>query len=208
MAPVEFWFEFASTYSYVAASRIEEAARLRGIAIAWKPFLLGPLFQRQGWSDSPFNLYPARGRYMWRDVERQCARHRLPFRKPTRFPRNSVLAARAACAAGGQAWLPELVRAIYRANFAEDREISDARVIGEILAALGQDADRILAEAVAPGNKERLRAQTEEAWSRGIFGAPSFIVAGELFWGNDRMEEAFDWHAAHSRHEPAGEESR
>ena len=129
MAPMEFWFEFASTYSYVAALRIEEAAAARGIAIEWKPFLLGPIFQRQGWNDSPFNLYPARGLYMWRDIERLCRKHRLPFRRPSQFPRNSLLAARVACVARRE-WLPEFARAVYRANFAEDRDIGRQEVIG------------------------------------------------------------------------------
>jgi 2-hydroxychromene-2-carboxylate isomerase len=195
-APVEFWFELASTYSYVAALRVEEAARDRGVPLVWKPFLLGPLFRRQGWSDSPFNLYPARGRYMWRDLERQCARHGFPFRKPTRFPRNSLLAARVAIAASEETWLPEFARAVYRANFAEDREIEEPAVLEGILASLGLSPGPLLDRARSDGNKERLRAQTEEAWTRGIFGAPSFLVDGELFWGNDRMEEALDWHLA------------
>jgi len=69
-APLQFWFEFASTYSYVGASRIEAMARARGVPFEWRPFLLGPIFRHQGWNDSPFNLNPARGRYMWRDLER------------------------------------------------------------------------------------------------------------------------------------------
>ena len=103
MAPLQFWFEFASTYSYVAALRIEDLAKAKGVPFEWRPFLLGPIFQRQGWSDSPFNLYPARGRYMWRDIERLCLKHALPFRKPSSFPRHSVLAARVASAAAGEA---------------------------------------------------------------------------------------------------------
>jgi 2-hydroxychromene-2-carboxylate isomerase len=194
MAPIRFWFDFASTYSHVAALRIEEAAGARGIEIDWSPFLLGPIFQRQGWNDSPFNLYPARGRYMWRDIERLCGKHGLPFRRPSKFPRNSLLAARVACLAAGREWLPEFSRAVCRANFAEDRDVAEPAVIGEILASLGQNGPEILARAVAPENKERLRAKTEEAWALGIFGAPTFLVEGEIFWGNDRLEDALDWH--------------
>jgi 2-hydroxychromene-2-carboxylate isomerase len=93
---MEFWFEFASTYSYVAAGRIEALARAAGAEIAWRPFLLGPIFQKQGWSDSPFNLYAAKGAYMWRDMERLCQGYGLPFKRPSVFPRNSVRAARVA----------------------------------------------------------------------------------------------------------------
>lgn len=194
MAPVQFWFDFASTYSYVAALRIEALAGSGGVPFEWRPFLLGPIFQRQGWSDSPFNLYPARGRYMWRDIERQCRRHGLPFRRPTVFPRNSVLAARVACAGSGRSWLPGFIRGVFRANFAEDRDISDAAVVGGILRSLGEDGDGVIALATSPGHKDRLRRETETAWEQGIFGAPTCVVDGELFWGNDRLEEALDWH--------------
>jgi len=79
---LEFWFEFASTYSHVAAQRIEAAARNAGVSVVWRPFLLGPIFHSQGWNDSPFNIYPAKGVYMWKDLERQCAKHAVPFRFP------------------------------------------------------------------------------------------------------------------------------
>ncbi len=199
MADIGFWFDFASTYSYLAAMRIGDLARDRGVAVEWKPFLLGPIFKRQGWNDSPFNLYPARGRYMWRDVERRCRKYGLPFRKPTQFPRNSLLAARVACAAAGQAWLPDLVQAVYRANFADDRDIADPAVMEEILGALGRDGRALVARAQEQDNKDRLRGQTEEAWGLGIFGAPTCVVSGELFWGDDRLEDALAWPAGGGR---------
>lgn len=190
---LEFWFEFASTYSYLAAMRVEAAAARSGVAVEWKPFLLGPVFARQGWNDSPFNIYPEKGRYMWRDLERLCARYGLPLRRPSRFPRNGLLAARVACAAAGEPWLPELVRAVYAANFAADREISDAAVVGEILSGLGLDAPALLERARSAEIKERLKLETERAIALGIFGAPTFAVGGEIFWGNDRLEDALDW---------------
>ena len=193
---VQFWFEFASTYSYPAAMRIEPAAEARGITIEWRPFLLGPIFAAQGWNDSPFNIYPAKGRYMWRDLERLCAKHSLPLRRPSRFPRSGLLAARIACAAEGAAWLPDFVRAVYSANFAEDREISDAGVIAELLEALDQPASTLIERAGTEEAKVRLRGRTEEALRLGIFGAPSFVVADELFWGNDRLDDALEWAAS------------
>jgi 2-hydroxychromene-2-carboxylate isomerase len=96
MAQVDFWYEFASTYSYPAAMRIGTLAAERGVTVAWRPFLLGPLFAEQGWRDSPFNIYPAKGRYMWRDMERICGALGLPLRRPDPFPQNSLLAARRA----------------------------------------------------------------------------------------------------------------
>jgi 2-hydroxychromene-2-carboxylate isomerase len=93
MATAEFWYEFASTYSYPAAMRVAELAGSRGVALAWRPFLLGPIFAAQGWRDSPFNIYPAKGRYMWRDMERICDGMGLPLKRPDPFPQNSLLAA-------------------------------------------------------------------------------------------------------------------
>jgi len=192
-AAVEFWFEFASTYSYPAAMRIEALARGAAVELTWRPFLLGPIFAGQGWRDSPFNLYPAKGRYMWRDLERTCARLGLPMRRPSEFPRGGLLAARVATAAAGAAWLPAFVQGVYRANFVDDRDIAQPAIVGSVLAALGIEADRWLREASSEAVKQRLRAATEEATALGVFGAPTLRVADELFWGNDRVEEAIAW---------------
>jgi 2-hydroxychromene-2-carboxylate isomerase len=192
---VEFWFEFASTYSYPAAMRVEAAARAAGVDLVWRPFLLGPLFAKQGWNDSPFNLYPVKGRYMWRDLERLCAAQGIPFRRPSVFPRSGLVAARVAARFAGEPWLPEFVRRVYQANFAEDREIAERSVIAELLDALGQPAAERLAAAESAEAKAALRAQTERAETLGIFGAPSFVVGDELFWGNDRLDAALAWRA-------------
>ncbi len=195
-APLEFWFEFASTYSYPAAMRVEDAARAAGVPLAWRPFLLGPIFGAQGWNDSPFNVYPVKGRYMWRDLDRVCAKQGVPLRRPSRFPRNGLLAARVALLGADEPWGPDFVRGVYRANFADDREISDRQVIASLLDELTGDATGTLQRAEAPDNKDRLRKQTEQATALGIFGAPSFVSRGELFWGNDRLEDALTWHRA------------
>ena len=205
---LEFWFEFGSTYSYLSAARIEDVSAAAGVSVRWEPFLLGPIFAEQGWDDSPFNVYPAKGRYMWRDVERLCAKYRIPFTKPSRFPRNSLLAARVACLAKAtsERWLPEFVRAVFRANFAEDREIGEAVEIRSILDALGRPGARLVEQGQAPENKLRLRQQTRRAVKLGIFGAPSFVVGEELFWGDDRLEDALVW--ASSRTDEDGRSGR
>ncbi len=197
-ASLEFWFEFGSTYSYLSAARIESVAEAASIPVLWEPFLLGPIFAALGWDDSPFNVYPAKGRYMWRDVKRLCEKYDVPFARPSRFPRNGLLAARIACLAKvrSEPWLPEFVRAVFRANFAEDREIGDAAEIRSVLDSLGQPADELVERARAPENKLRLREQTQRAKELGIFGAPSFVVGEELFWGNDRLEDALSWAAS------------
>lgn len=187
---LEFFFEFGSTYSHLSAARIEALAAEADVEVSWEPFLLGPIFASQGWGNSPFNIYPAKGRYMWRDVERRSEALGVPFRKPSAFPRNSLLAARVAFAAKREAWMPEFAKAVFRANFAEDEDVSEEAVIGGVLSSLGQPSEAWIENSQTPENKEGLRKQTERAVSLGVFGAPSFVAGGELFWGDDRMEEA------------------
>ena len=191
--PIQFWFEFASTYSYPAAWRVGGLAADAGAPLEWRPFLLGPVFRDQGWNDSPFNIYPAKGRYMWRDLERLCAKHALPFRQPSQFPRNSLLAARVACLAVSEPWGPDFVRAVYHANFVLDRDISRPETLTPILEALGQPPAPLLARAEAAETKAALRTATDSARALGIFGAPTVVVGQEIFWGNDRLEDAIAW---------------
>jgi 2-hydroxychromene-2-carboxylate isomerase len=131
---------------------------------------------------------------MWRDIERQCMLMDLP--PPTRpepFPQNSLLAARVATALAEPA-RPAFSRAVYRTEFTKGQPIADRVVIGEVLRDCGLDAEAMLAAAESAENKASLRAATEEAGARGIYGAPSFIThSGELFWGNDRLEQALAW---------------
>jgi 2-hydroxychromene-2-carboxylate isomerase len=192
---LSFWFDFASTYSYLAALRIDNACAQVGVTVEHRPFLLGPLFHEQlGINDSPFNVNPVRGRYMWRDLERLCRKYNLPWRKPSVFPRHSVLAARVAIAVGPE--VAEVTRAIFRANFAEDRDISNPDVLRAILEGLGRDGATDLGRAQSPEVKEELRANTDEAKRLGIFGAPNFVVENrghELFFGNDRLNDAIRW---------------
>src|SRR5262249_18149809 len=144
------WFEFASTYSYPAVARADLLGAMHGVRLVWKPFLLGPIFRAQGWNDSPFNLLPAKGRYMWRDLERLCAAQGLPFRRPSQFPRSGLLAARVALAAEGRPWRYSFVRAVYHANFAADLDISRRETIDGILRAMQVPAEEVLARAESP----------------------------------------------------------
>jgi 2-hydroxychromene-2-carboxylate isomerase len=191
---LDFWFEFASTYSYPAAMRIAPLAKARGVSVRWRPFLLGPIFKAQGWDNSPFNLYPAKGRYMWRDLERISGALALPFKQPSPFPQNTLLATRVALVALAQGSGEDYCRAIYAYEFGEGRNIAEPTTIAAVLTSLGKTAHAILQEAQGDAIKTALRAQTEEAQRLGIFGAPSFVTQdGELFWGNDRLEAALDW---------------
>jgi 2-hydroxychromene-2-carboxylate isomerase len=193
MSTLDFWYDFASTYSYPAAMRIEAAAEQAGVPVRWRPFLLGPIFAAQGMTTSPFNLYPVKGQYMWRDLQRICAALGLPWQQPAPFPQRSILAARAALAVDDAA-RPAFTRAVYVKQFGEGRDIADPATIAAALESAGIDATGVLAKAESQPIKDALKRETEDAQTRGIFGAPTLITAdGELFWGNDRLDTALAW---------------
>jgi 2-hydroxychromene-2-carboxylate isomerase len=192
-ARLTFWFEFASTYSYIAAMRIEGLCAAADVALEWRPFLLGPIFALQGWNDSHFNLNPRRGAYMWRDMERLTAKFGLPWRRPSAFPRNTTLPARVACALVGEPACAAFVRRAFVANFGEDRDIGTESVVRELIADAGLEPDAVLERALDPSRRGTLRANTEDAVVRGIFGAPNCTVGDELFWGEEALEDAVAW---------------
>jgi 2-hydroxychromene-2-carboxylate isomerase len=187
---LELWFEFGSNYSYLAVMRIDQLARHYGVPIAWKPFLLGPIFKSFGWSTSPFVLQKEKGEYVWRDMARQCEKYSFPWTRPTVFPRRAILPMRVALLGADQPWIGAYSQRMMRMNFAEDCDIDTPQAVGEVLAALGLPASDLLSAAQSERNKLRLRDQTEQARCRGVFGAPTFFVGSEMFWGNDRLEDA------------------
>jgi 2-hydroxychromene-2-carboxylate isomerase len=193
MMDIEFWYEFASSYSYLAAERIEALATTSGHRVRFRPFLLGPIFAAQGWRDSPFNIYPVKGRYMWRDMERLCAERGQGFRRPTVFPRNGLNAARIAFIGQDEPWIGAFTRAVYHSNYADDGDISDPTLLADLLGELGLEAAPLIERSRDAAAKESFRAQNERAVALGVFGAPSFVVDGELFWGDDRLEQALAW---------------
>jgi 2-hydroxychromene-2-carboxylate isomerase len=192
-AILDFFFEFASTYSYPAAMRVGELARSADVRVRWRPFLLGPIFKAQGFDTSPFNVFPAKGRYMWHDLARTCESLGLPFRRPEPFPQNGLLAARVAHVGLAQDWGEAFCRAVFTAEFGQGLDIGSEAVIRELLIGLCHQPDEILARVRSDEVKDGLRTTTEEALRLGIFGAPNFVVDEELFWGNDRLEQAIDY---------------
>ncbi|MES2898916.1 MAG: 2-hydroxychromene-2-carboxylate isomerase [Pseudomonadota bacterium] len=190
MQNIEFWFDFGSNYSYLSMLRVRQLAATAGVSVVLKPFLLGPIFKSIGWETSPFVLQTMKGNYVWRDMQRQSDKFGLAWQRPSAFPRNGVLAARVAIQGEGQPWQAGFCEQVMRANFALDREIADEAVIASILAELSVDSESVIATSNAAACKEALRARTAEAQARGIFGAPMFFVGEEMFWGNDRLEDA------------------
>ncbi len=201
-ASLEFWFDFCSNYSYLSAMRIEHAAAQCGVAVHWRPFLLGPIFQSFGWNNSPFVLQKQKGAYVWKDMQRQCAKYGLPWRQPTVFPRLATLPMKVAAAHADAAWVGRYCRAFMTKNFALDEDINTAAQVAQVLGELGLDAGALVDAALVGAGRNRLRQATAQAQARGIFGAPSFIVQGEMFWGNDRLDDALA-HAARQRATPA-----
>jgi len=190
---LEIWFEFGSNYSYPSVHRLGDLARARGIDVHWEPFLLGPIFKSLGWDTSPFVLQEAKGRYMWRDMERQCEKYGIPWRRPTTFPRRALLPMRVAVLGKDAPWIEDFSKTMMSLNFAEDKDIDSVEVVAAVLTELGLDSASLIEQAQAPENKEKLKVQTSRAQELGIFGGPTFVTRGELFWGNDRLEEALEW---------------
>lgn len=197
MRQLTFWYEFASTYSYLSAMRIDALAGAKGIEVVWKPFLLGPIFAGQGWDNSPFNIYPAKGRYMWRDMERLCESYGIPFSRPDTsdggWPRNSVKAARLAIVGLEDGWGEDFTKAVYRGEFSAHADISDDGFLAHCVRTSGGNPVTAFKAIAEERIKSQLRANTEAAMDVGIFGAPSFTIGKEVFWGDDRLDAAIDW---------------
>lgn len=184
MPVLEFFYDFTSPYSYLASTRVEDLARRTGAALRWRPFLLGGVFKATG-NRAPIEV-PAKGRNMFRDLERWSLRLGIPYRWPPAFPVPSILALRAALAADEEGRIVPFTHAVFRAVWAEGREIGTPEQLAPVLEAAGLDGARLV--AAAPGKKEALMRQTQEAVDRGSCGAPTFFVGRELFIGNDRMD--------------------
>jgi len=187
--PIEFWFDFGSNYSYLSVMRVVE----QGIDVSWQPFLLGPIFQSFGWSNSPFVLQKEKGEYTWRDMERQCRKYDIPWRKPTQFPRLGVLPSRIMLVGMDQPWTSEFARRVMVRNFHLDQEIQSSEAMTTILTELDLPAAELIAKAQSESIKARLREQTDTAMRRKVFGAPTFFARGQMFWGNDRLEDALQF---------------
>ena len=196
---LEFWYEFASSYSYLTAMRIEALADASDITVRWRPFLLGPIFHKQGWTTSPFNLYPAKGRYMVRDIERTAGVRGLAFALPDPFPANGLSAARCAIVGLKDGWTPAFTRAVFEAEFVRGDNIADWDVLSRCLEAAGADPASTRERAGDQEVKDALRTMTDEAEALGIFGAPTLVTPDdELFWGDDRLEAAIEWTRQHT----------
>lgn len=181
---IEFFWDAASSYTYLASTQIEAVARRCSAELVWKPFLLGKVFEATG-NKPPIGV-PAKGKHLSVDMGRWSRLYGIPFQFPRVFPVNSVAALRVGCALPPEqhgAW----AKAVMRRYWGLGEDISQPELLKSIAAELDLDGEKLLAATQDPVIKDRLRANTEEAVKRGVFGAPAFFVGEELFWGNDRL---------------------
>jgi 2-hydroxychromene-2-carboxylate isomerase len=191
--PIEFWFDFSSPYGYLASYRIDAIGEEFGRDVLWRPYLLGVVFKSTG--QGPLVQQPLRGPYHLRDMERSARKMKVPMRLPEGFPMATIAASRAFywLEARDRRKARDLAKALYRAAFAQGRNISTPEVVAEVGAELGIDREELQAGMADPAVKERLRQETDGAVARDIFGSPFVIVDGEPFWGNDRLDDVREW---------------
>lgn len=192
-APIDFYFDFSSPYGYLASRRLGGIATAHGRGVRWRPMMLGAAFAATG--GKPLVELPLKGDYARLDLARTARFWGIPFALPERFPVLTLAAARAFY------WLEEVAperavpfaEAAFSALFAEDRDIADRAVVGELLATLGADAEAGLAAINQPAIKDKLKTETAAAIDRGVFGSPFIIIDGEPFWGADRLDQVERW---------------
>lgn len=190
---LDFWFFIGSTYSYLSVLRADEAAARAGVALRWMPFNVRAIMHEQ--NNVPFAGKPVKLRYMWRDLERRARRHGLPFKGVPAYPVDPQgLANRVAFVAEGQGWCPRFVQAVYRDWFLGGGMPGEADGLKRLLAGLDQDPDAVIARAESRAVCAAWQARTDDARQLGLFGSPSFVTGdGEVFWGDDRLEDALVW---------------
>lgn len=193
MAGIDFFYFFGSGYAYLSVLRIGAMAEEAGVTVRWRPFNVRPLMRE---NNVMLRDEAQKVRYLWRDIERRAALHGLPFVAPPIWPTEPDLkASHVAMVAAEEGWVEPYTLESFRAWYLEGLPLGTDDSLGHILPRVGQDPARVLALAARPEAAARLEAETEAARQHGAFGSPSFVAAGELFWGDDRLEEAIDWAA-------------
>jgi 2-hydroxychromene-2-carboxylate isomerase len=185
---VEFYFDVGSPAAYLAWTQLPKIARETGSEIEYRPFLLGGVFQATG-NRSPMEV-PAKGQYMQDDLQRFAARYGVPFRHNPHFPINTLMLMRGALGLQMResARMVPFVDAVFRAIWVDAKNMNDPATVAGVLQQAGFAPDRLLALTADPAVKDQLKVATQEAVSRGVFGAPTFFVGKQMFWGQDRLD--------------------
>jgi len=189
---IDFWFSVGSTYTYLTVTRLDQIALSDGVTFRWRPFDVSVIMKEQ--KNYPFSNKPIKAAYMWRDIERRAGRYGIPVRVPAPYPPPELeLANRIAILADKERWCPAYVKAAYSRWFVHGEVVGGEPNILHSLREVGQDAERVLDLARGDGIGDALRSSTDEARLLNIFGSPTFVTRGELFWGDDRLEDAVLW---------------
>jgi 2-hydroxychromene-2-carboxylate isomerase len=193
MPHINFWFTMGSTYSYLSVSRLADVERSTGITFRWRPFHLLIILQEM--KHIPFADKPAKSAYMWRDLERRAGMYGIPAKLPAPYPaKQSVVANLVAVVGMREGWGADFVRAAYRRWFQNGEETGNEPNVSESLRDIGQDPTRVLALSNSDDTNAVLTAETGVARELGIFGSPTFTIDRELFWGDDRLDDAISWY--------------
>ena len=191
--PFEFWFAIGSTYTYLSVMRIEEVTREAGISVVWRPFNLREIMVEM--NNIPFVTKPVKEAYMWRDLERRANKYKLPINLPVAYPLKEFdLPNKIAALASSEGWVSEFVRATYSNWFMNGLEPGQDSSLSKTLDELGKDKPLVLANAQDADVSSAYVANTAQARSKGIFGSPTFSIGNELFWGDDRLEDAIEYY--------------
>ncbi len=183
---LEFFFDYGSPYSWLACRQVEALARRTSAELRWRPFLLGAVFKATGNQTPAQNTYKAR--YLLKDLGDWTRTLGLPaFMPPASFPTDSLKANRLGLVADELGKLPAYSHAVYRTSFNEGRDISQPQVLADLLRGIGIDPQAAFARMLSQEIKDRLRKNTEEAVERGAFGAPTFFIGDDMYFGNDRL---------------------
>jgi 2-hydroxychromene-2-carboxylate isomerase len=194
---IDFYFDFSSPYSFLASEGIDGLAARYGRTVNYRPILLGAIFKASG--GAPLTeQYGPKAKYSVHDFSRSARFAGIRYRHPSKFPISSVAPNRAVLALQRDRpeQVPTLVHALFRALFQDDRDVSDAAVVAEVANSIGLDGAKLAEEAQAPAVKDALRKAVEDATALGVFGAPTIVVDGEMFWGNDRLPQIERWLAS------------
>ena len=189
---LDFFFDYSSPFAYLGAVQVEDTAKRCGATLVYRPMLLGALFKEIGTPMVPLHTFPeAKRTYYGNDLKRWAEYRGVDFRFPSKFPMNTVNALRLTLVVMEDApdAVPDLVGRIYRAFWAEDRDISDLDVLGELCSESGTEKKH-LERITEPSIKSSLREATALAIEAGVCGAPCFRVGEMVFWGQDRLELA------------------
>ena len=192
MSKCEFWVSVGSTYSYLTVMRLADAEKMHGICFEWRPFSVREIMVEM--DNIPFASKPIKSRYMWRDLERRAAMYGLHPKIPATYPLKEFdLANRVAVLASSEGWCRDYVTTAYRRWFEDGLPAGETENLSSTLNELGRDPGDVIDRALSDEVGARYRAATDQARELGIFGAPSFVIDDELFWGDDRLEDAIAW---------------